>query len=553
MMSPEKFVKPADLLRLRRKSAPKIDQSPMKCLNNLTDPSPTKKLPTLLRNPFNKGSVKRKLQLGGCENSPVKRNFKINTVSPCKSPTKKNARTSSFGIDEDANLDFPKMKNFSSPNKKSQSNNSRCCYKNDWTLRTKLKINFPEHCKNWNQDSLTTHKRHNASLMDDESPTKLNDRTISIEAIKNAATYYQFPYLSWMSLYPRSLNPGTQGAFSLQNNPEALKMLHKDWCDSLKDLTNLLIDGRCSFFYLCADIFTILFQHRKSGSRAYLTPVSTGMSYELQKFGIQIKCGNDSGIEEDFRIFESQPDANDNDIDRELGLDEDSKDEDGTQFLAKIGWSHHEITQDAPTLSVKTKKSLPEESSSQSTRSISSKPLAVIEGYENIMKLINFLTINRLYTMQTKGLSQFANIPPTLLAPTAFRLCTPQNPQLRMNYRNNSLETSRRIIDEASSLPPTPPKDSGFAYSSRFENDSQHSQSNITDTISSSISSYMNGNNNNNTSPSNGPKFVELRGPILPNFYNRLHKLFSVSDNLNHNCTSIQLESSIPLGLIQFP
>ena len=556
-MSPEKFVKPADLLRLRRKSTLKIEQSPMKCLNNFTDPSPTKKLPTLLRNPFTSQGVKRKLQLGapgGCENSPVKssnvKGFRV-TTSPRKSPSKKNARLS-FGMDEDANLDFPKMKNFQvleSPRKAHNNNNAnRCCHKNDWTLKTKLKISFREQCKNWNQDSLTTHKRHNASLMDDESPTKLNDKTISIEAIKNAATFYQFPYLSWMPLFPRSnktrSDTGTPNVFNLKTNSEAVKMLHKDWCNSLRDLSNLLLDGRCSFFYLCADIYTILFQYRESGSRAYISPMSTGMTIELQKAGVQLKCGNDSGIEEDSGSFEKQLD--DDEIEEELGLEDDEVDnEDATQFLSKIGWSAREITQEAVKLSSTTRKLLPEESSSQSTNSTSNKPLAVIEGYENINKLVNFLTINRTYTAPSM-ISQFANIPPTLLAPTAFRLCTPQNPELRITDRVSS-HNAQRIVDEyTANVPPTPPKE-GSVISSRFDVDSQQSQSIITDTVSSSISF------SNNNSPSRGPKFVELRGPILPNFYKRLHKLFTVSDNMNHTCMSNQLESSAPFGLIQFP
>jgi hypothetical protein len=106
MTSPVKFVKPAELFRMRRvrKHDYKFDitsQSPLKCLK---DPSPIKKIPIVLKNPFRGRSVKRPLSFDS-SNSPIKRPSSNNS-SPKNSSPKKRPRIN-LEIDEDANMEAP--------------------------------------------------------------------------------------------------------------------------------------------------------------------------------------------------------------------------------------------------------------------------------------------------------------------------------------------------------------------------------------------------------------------------------------------------------------
>lgn len=440
-------------------------------------------------------------------------------------------------MDEDANLEPPKMRQThshqytQSPLKRHHYGNKNAplgCYHNDWMLRTKLKINFLNQCKNWDQNSSTTHKRHNGLLLDDDSPTKSNDKTISIEAIKNAATVYQHPYFSWLPLYPRrrsEFDHKKTGTFALAKHSQAIKLMHKDWCESLDDLTNLLIDGRCPFFYICSDNYNILFRNHNVAKmsnnsvdiQAFISPISYGMSSLLKKIGIQIDCNDDSGIE------------NDSSLDEVLGEDfGEDENEDASQFLESIGLSQ----QDFPSLQMKRKGFLENDSNSQSTKSASNKPLATIEGVDNIRKLVKFLQTNQTYTISSIG--EFACIPPTLLAPREFRLSTPQYPEVILSKNNNN------NVD----APPTPPRENNVQISKQTTEvvgQQQGSQS-----VSTSTSSMT------ATTKPIGPTFVELRGTILPNLYKKLHKLLTVSDNMDHTCSSTHLDSSTPFGSIQF-
>lgn len=585
--SPAKFVKPADLFKMRRRtstngasansdhdakrrcsplvaqmrssplgfgsssmvnqyvpSSSKITnsafhiepQSPLKCLNNMTDPSPTKNLPIILKNPFNR-PVKRRLNLGS---SPRKGDPKL------RSPTK---RTKMLELDEDANLEPPRMKHVLSPRKRGMSD---ICIQNSWSLRTKLRVNFETQCKNWNGTCASTHKRLSASCVE-ESPSKLNDDTISIEAIKNASIVYQHPYLAWLSLYPRD-NAGfdkkKENPFKLMHNTEVTKMMHKAWCESLNDITNLLIHGHCPYFYLCADDYNILFKKAPTPDpkrpliQAYISPFSCGMGCELNKFEIEFKCPDLSGggisattlatsVKENSQAsFGSSQSATTLDIDDEITQDAkqtgkikattsidsgvcsdlceeddfgEDENEDASQFLESLGISQ----QECPTLNSK-RKGYTETDSNTQTKSTSNKPLAVTEGKANILKLINFLQTTRLYT--TSQVGKFACIPPTILSPTEFRLSTPQYPEVVL---------SKNMIEITS---PDEARQKCFETPKKI---------------------YT-------TNEASGPTFLELKGTILPKIHHELHKLLNISGNKSHTCSSIMLNSTAPFKSVQY-
>lgn len=630
MSTPTKFVKPADLFKMRRRTSTNVfsslsnsspnratststiaipkspirtpnkhittmpsprprtsnhyNESPLKLLNNVTDPSPQKNIPVILKNPF-RGPVKRRLNL---------------------SPVKKSSRMQFQPDNEDANLEPPKMRSHSqdSPNKRAKLQHVPSCYANDYTLRTKLRINFNKHCKNWNGMSDSTHRRNSGIKLIEESPSKINDKTISIEAIKNATTVYQHPYMAWMPLYPRTIDMSEfdkrrDNPFSLTKHSQVTKMMHKDWCESLDDLVNLLADGRCPYFYLCSDNYNILFKSvpssnpRKPVTRAYVAPFSYGMGCELNKLGVDFKCPDIkrsnssttlasmardssqasfgsasqtrttlddensccnqssqqkrqtmSSSKSNTKISSSIDSGNISDLDDDDDDDEDLGDDendDASQFLESIGLSQ----QDFPSLQSK-RKAFVETASDSNAKSTSNKPLAAIVGTENVRKLIKFLQGNRLYTINSIG--KFACIPPTLLAPCEFRLCTPQSPEVILS--KNMIETSHQLGNKstrtpllAQSLPVTPRTEPSTP-------NSNNTDSNCTNTNTPVMVSPSKRQRLQQQQAASGPTFFELRGTVLPNVYEKLHKLLMASENHSHSCLATPLEISLPFGQI---
>lgn len=349
------FVKPADLIKRRPKTL-SVSQSPLKCLGNIMEPSPTKKLPNFLRNPF----------------------------SSLSKPVKRDLRTL-IGLDEDANLEPPKMKLLTSSPTKTKMNPS------------------PQH----------------------------ND----LELLRNLDTIYQYPYISWISLHPRNAVTAKEKflQFSLKEDSVIAQMMFKDWCDSLDNLIERLIEGKCAFFYLCADKFRILFEHHPTTSQAAISPVSISLSNQLEAAGIEVKFPDtvsflqdmsnqatcdvtrsiDSGniSDEEFIDDEKLEDTRDVKLEDKQGNDgRQVEEQDESQFLESIGWTQREIS-----LYMKPKtNSFPENATRRSSGSV--------EGSSDLKKLVSFLKSEKSYTLNKVG--KFACIPPTLISPKQFKFAT---------------------------------------------------------------------------------------------------------------------------------
>lgn len=600
-------------------SASKVVQSPMKCLNNITDPSPTKKLPVCLKNPFNQ-PVKRRLQLG---NSPMKRivpsGSSSTNSSPRKSPVKKSSRLFEMN-DEDANLEPPKMKNhlIKSPRKKQLAGAGQStCYHNDWTLRTKLNLRFPNNgCQNWSQSSTTTHKRHSGNLMDEDTPSKVNDKTISLEAIKNAATVYQHPYLPWQPLFPRKRTYKMAGSMpdaskqeaqlAVSQHPGAMKAMFQAWCESVDDLVNLLIDGKCPFFYLCSDLNTMLFKKATSyhDVQVFITPLSMDLGIKLTKHGIEYKCdidkdirdnientdtnscnsrnlnNNNSNSQSDFNTSSSQQNtmsiqcsapATTNDEDEELGVTEDDiANESQLDWLNKSGITDLDFRSKSQYSLPETKKAIPGRTAYT---------IGLVEGSDNIRKFIRFLQTDKKSIIYNIG--EFKSIPPTLISPREFRLSTPQYPEVKVTRGNDprkmltslahqSTPDSLKSATTKSKAPMTPPDELRAAsncstdmrvrvlnQSSTFDegiqDDLSQASSNLNNTTTdASMMSLMMMKSGDNPG-CGGPRAIELKGAILPDVYRRLHKLLTISNNSEHACLATQLDSTIPLEMLKFP
>lgn len=395
-------VKPADLFRMRQTASPffHLDtQSPLKCLNNVTDPSPTKNLPTLLRNPFQK-PVKRKLKLGS---SPIK------GITP--SPTSKRTRMLGFG--EDANLEPPKMKQHREATNKLISND-----KSD---------------ENSAQGSATPVYQHPYL-----SWIKLFPR--------NAPRPIGF-----------SVGRKVDSVFKLTSDSPLTKMMYKDWCTSLDHLLELFLDGKCPEFQIYADRFTVTFVHipasppREANVKASIKPISYNMSNRLEKLGIELRYPDmksssssdlislskdqssqhsfgslidlaestqNSQSQQEIKPPASKDSGNGSDSEEEeVSGDEDDENGDcSRRFLTELSLTPQEISlKERP-------KGFVEADSNTQSKIMSSKPVGLIEDTDGIKKLIDFLKSERCYTIDTLG--RYANIPPTLIAPCEFKLST---------------------------------------------------------------------------------------------------------------------------------
>lgn len=265
------------------------------------------------------------------------------------------------------------------------------------------------------------------------SPITKRSRMLGIAEDANAEplsvkTIYQHPYISWIKLYPRNCKEShhrKENSTRLFKDSQITTMMFNDWCESLDDLLNLFIDGRCPYFYLYADKFQIHFHqvptsiNKKPLLEACISPISFNMSDLLEKMGVEIKYPSKPNL--DSYISNSTRDQESclsfvSDIDDEThGEDEN---EDASKFLEDLGLSQQEISQ-----SLKGKpKGFSDSDSNTQTKNYSSKPSATIEGADGLRKLCTFLKTNRKYTLELVG--KFAFIPPTLVSPCEFRLGT---------------------------------------------------------------------------------------------------------------------------------
>lgn len=499
-------------------------QSPLKCLSNTIPPSPVKKLPTLLRNPFgsnqNSNSSSSSLLFKSPMKTPIKRKLNLDEN---RSPRKKHRM---IELDEDANLEPPKATSDESDSVLNE------CEPNDWSLRTKMRINFKPRCKNFLLDKPSTHKRSRSSIENGNLSKKskmqsdvdpidkdINDSTISIEAIKNVCTVYQHPYMAWMPLFPRitiDFKSSKEVPLNLAKQPQIANSLHKDWCDSLNDLVSLLNEGLCPYFYMCTDLYNILFRYveinptdtdqKDNHIQAYISPCSYGLRSELKRQGVDFVCSTDSNetssqnvtINPLLKELESTEDTeaiHDSGLASSDDSNESPDDKDETsQFLESLGLSQH----DFPSLTAPVKRKSMDESSKNTISSV--KSMTTVIGYSNVMKMIEFLKSSRLYTMTNVG--KFACIPPTLLSPVQFRRSTPQQPEVVLSKQVD--ETVKKPSNVKSKL-----------FHQKEPESIDHR-----------------------------PSFVELKGIILPGTYDEIHALLNASNNTRHSCSATILDST---------
>ncbi|XP_061552228.1 protein downstream neighbor of son homolog [Phycodurus eques] len=341
-------------------------------------------------------------------------------------------------------------------------------YPADWSLKTRLlftsslSLSWSEQPKAQEEAlGLSQHCRaqfntlpHN--LQDPKSCTALRC------AFQQSLIYWQHPSLSWVPLFPRI---NAERRFAGKNAPwaqdaELRRGLMSEWSASLSSLYSLLKARLCPYFYVCAYQFTVLFRAvglgGSSSINALVSPTTRGLREAMQTEGIefslplveeertasksreqQIVCGEERQQKDssEHGCCSDDPDGDDNDEDRGSSL----------SWLEEIGVQDKIKKPDSISIQLR------EEGRAVS---VDHKPESVVcvEG-PHTFTLVNFL-INCKSVVAAAGTQ--AGLPPTLLAPVAFRgaamhslkaRCVNVKSQVGSTYQNiSSMEITGPVL-----------------------------------------------------------------------------------------------------------
>uniref|UniRef100_A0A3Q0SUT5 DNA replication fork stabilization factor DONSON n=1 Tax=Amphilophus citrinellus TaxID=61819 RepID=A0A3Q0SUT5_AMPCI len=291
-------------------------------------------------------------------------------------------------------------------------------YPADWSLKTRvlftspLSLSWAEHLKAQEEaQGISQHCRaqFNPVPHSPQDPRSCSELRC---ALQQNLVYWQHPSMPWLSLFPRI---NAERSFSGKSTPWAQdaalqQSLMREWSISLSSLYTLLKSRLCPYFYLCSYQFTVLFRAAGLGSSsitALISPTTRGLREAMKA----------EGIEFSLPLLEEQRKSKDpQNLTITDGEEHDvyNRDEDGSfSWLKEMGVQDKIKKPDSHIIQ------LQKEGSSVS---LDHKPESVIcvEG-PHTFTLINFL-INWKGVVASSG-SQ-AGLPPTLLAPSAFRGAT---------------------------------------------------------------------------------------------------------------------------------
>ncbi|XP_068460259.1 protein downstream neighbor of son homolog [Clinocottus analis] len=311
-------------------------------------------------------------------------------------------------------------------------------YPADWSLKTRLLFTSPltlawaQHPKA-QEEALGLH--HHCRAAFSVLPPRLQDpgscSSLRV-AFQQSLVYWQHPSLPWIPLFPRI---NAERSFAGKSAPWAQdaalqQSLMSEWAVSLSSLYSLLKARLCPYFYLCSHQFTVLFRAAGLGGSssitAFLSPTTRGLREAMKAEGIEFSLPL---VEErkNSREQQSQAVQHGEEEDEEqkcpelkegkasqVGDEGEDDDEDGSfSWLKEMGIQHKIKKPDSITMQLHRE---------GQTVSLDHKPESVVcvEG-PHTFTLINFL-INCKSLVASTG-SQ-AGLPPTLLAPSAFRGAT---------------------------------------------------------------------------------------------------------------------------------
>ncbi|CAJ1086971.1 protein downstream neighbor of son homolog [Xyrichtys novacula] len=317
-------------------------------------------------------------------------------------------------------------------------------YPTDWSLKTRvlftspLPLSWAEHPKAQEEAvGLSQHCRAHYSTL----PHSIQDPRSCSElrcAFQQSLVYWQHPSLPWLSLFPRI---NAERSFNGKSTPWAQdaalqKSLMSEWSVSLSSLYGLLKARLCPYFYLCSYQFTVLFRAASLGGSgsitALISPTTRGLREAMKAEGIEFSLplvderrkSREQNLTAHQKVGDEQMEKAQECSELKEGdscqgggegescrYDNEDEDDDGSfSWLEEIGVQ--DKIKKPGSIMIQLRKE-------GHTVSLDHKPESVVcvEG-SHTFSLINFL-INCKSLVATAG-SQ-AGLPPTLLAPVAFR------------------------------------------------------------------------------------------------------------------------------------
>ncbi|XP_071320352.1 protein downstream neighbor of son homolog [Trachinotus anak] len=315
-------------------------------------------------------------------------------------------------------------------------------YPADWSLKTRLLFTSPLSLS-WAEQpkaqeealGLSQHCRAQFSAL----PHSLQDPRSCPElrsALQQSLVYWQHPSLPWLPLFPRI---NAERSFTGKSTPWAQdpwlqQSLMSEWSVSLSSLYSLLKSRLCPYFYLCSCQFTVLFRAAglagSSTITALISPTTRGLREAMKAEGIEFSLPlvDEEKKNKDQQTVQQEEEEQDHEegeedcselnqgVHCEAAEEEEEDDDDGGggfSWLKEMGVQDKIKKPDSITIQLRKE---------GQAVALDHKPESVVcvEG-SHTFTLINFL-INCKSLVAAAG-SQ-AGLPPTLLAPIAFRGAT---------------------------------------------------------------------------------------------------------------------------------
>ncbi|RXM99168.1 Protein downstream neighbor of son-like [Acipenser ruthenus] len=312
----------------------------------------------------------------------------------------------------------------------------------DWSLKTRLlftsqlPFTWAEHLKAQEEaQGLSQHCRAAVSTLPHSIPEPRSSSELRC-AFQQSLVYWQHPSLPWLQLFPRiGAERRLAGKCTPWAQDEALQqLLMSEWSVSFTSLYNLLRSRLCPYFYLCTYQFTVLFRAAglagSEGITALISPTTRGlreaMKMEGECWAARAQVNSDEDDDEDDGGFSWL---------EEMGVQDKIKKPDTISiklYPLKRKLLHKLFLLDPHSPSCK----------EHSEVRLDHKPESVVlvKG-TNTFTLLNFL-INCKSVVAAAGAQ--AGLPPTLLAPAAFRGATMQTLKARSSNVKMQVQTGYR-------------------------------------------------------------------------------------------------------------
>ncbi|XP_038657553.1 protein downstream neighbor of son homolog [Scyliorhinus canicula] len=248
-------------------------------------------------------------------------------------------------------------------------------------------------------------------------------------AFQQSLVYWLHPSLPWLSLFPRI---GAERKMAGKSSPwsqdeEVQQVLMSEWSLSFSSLYNLLRAKLCPYFYFCTYQFTVLFRGPGVAGSGVLTavvsPTTRGLREAMKNEGITFSLplleDGKNGNKKIRGIADLETQEENSDVHKEQAGSSDD-DDGGFSWLKEMGVQDKIKKPDS--VSIKLRKE-------HNVVRMDHKPeSAVLVKGLHTFTLLNFLINNKSIVA---GSGPQAGLPPTLLAPVAFRGATMQTLKAR--------------------------------------------------------------------------------------------------------------------------